>query len=145
MKAVRSVLLVHNQPDAFRGLEEMLHEQEIRTCHVHQCAEIGSMFREAGPVDLVMTDVTVADGTWKDVIRVVRKAAKDTPVVVMSQVVNMKLYLDTLDGGAADFIVPPMAPPDLAHVLTGAMHRTVPRRITRTPARPATNSRASRP
>jgi DNA-binding response OmpR family regulator len=126
MKTVRSVLLVHNEPDAFRGLEEMLHEQDIRTAQAHECAEARSMFRRIDPVDLVLTDVTLADGTWKDVIRLVRKTARNTPVIVMSRVVNMKLYLDTQDAGAADFIVPPMAPRDLAYALTTAMHRSAP-------------------
>lgn len=125
MKAVRSVLLVHNEPDAFRGLEEMLHEQEIRTSHAHQCAEARSLLKEAGPVDLVLTDVTLADGGWKDVIRLVKKAAKGTPVIVMSRVVSMKLYLDTQDAGAADFIVPPMAPRDLAYTLDTAVEKGV--------------------
>jgi DNA-binding NtrC family response regulator len=125
MKTVRSVLLVHNEPDAFRGLEQMLHEQDIRTAQAHQCAEARSMFRQASGIDLVLTDVALADGTWKDVIRLVRKTAKNTPVIVMSRVVNMKLYLDTQDAGAADFIVPPMASRDLAYALTTAMHRAV--------------------
>jgi DNA-binding NtrC family response regulator len=125
MKIVRSVLLVHNEPDAFRGLEEMLHEQEIRTSQAHQCAEARSLLKEAGPVDLVITDVTFADGTWKDIIRMVHKTAKETPVIVMSRVVSMKLYLDTQDAGAADFIVPPIAPRDLAYTLTTAMERMV--------------------
>lgn len=125
MKTVRSVLLVHNEPDAFRGLEEILHEQEIRTAQAHQCAEARSLLKEAGPVDLVLTDVTLADGTWKDIIEMVRRSAKDTPVVVMSRVVSMKLYLDTQDAGAADFIVPPIAPRDLAYTLTTAMERMV--------------------
>jgi DNA-binding NtrC family response regulator len=125
MKAVRSVLLVHNEPDAFRGLEEMLHEQQIRTSHAHECAEARSLLKEAVPVDLVLTDVTLADGGWKDVIRLVHKAAKGTPVIVMSRVVSMKLYLDTQEAGAADFIVPPMAPRDLAYTLNTAMDKTI--------------------
>lgn len=126
MKTVRSVLLVHNEPDTFRGLEEMLHEQEIRTCHAHHYAEARSILKDAGPIDLVLTDAMLPDGTWKDAIRLVRKMAKGTPVIVMSRVVNMQLYLDTQDGGAADFIVPPVAPRELAHVLAVAMNRTVP-------------------
>lgn len=125
MKTPRSVLLVHNETHAFHGLEETLREQEIRTAQAHQCAEIPSLLKEAGPIDLVLSDVLLPDGTWKDVIRIICKAAKDTPVIVMSRVVSMKLYLDTQDAGAADFIVPPMTPRDLAHVLTSAMHRKV--------------------
>ena len=145
MKAVRSVLLVHNEPDAFRGLEEMLQEQEIRTCRASRCAEARSMLRQASPVDLVLADVAVADGTWMDVIRLVRKAVKDIPVIVMSRVVDMKLYLDSQDGGAADFIVPPMTPGDLAYVLTVAANRTVAPGVTRPRARPRTDQRSQPP
>jgi DNA-binding NtrC family response regulator len=135
MKTVRSVLLVHNEPESFRGLEEMLHEQEIRTWRAHDCAEARTMLRDGGPVDLVLTDTALPDGTWKDAIRLVRKTSKDTPVIVMSRVVSMQLYLDTQDGGAADFIVPPMAPRDLAYTLSSAVHRAVAPATRRRPAR----------
>lgn len=123
MKIPRSVLLVHNEPDTFRGLEETLREQDIRTARAHDCAEALSLLKQVAPIDLVLTDVTLPDGTWKEIIGMVRKAAKQTPVIVMSRLVSMRLYLDTQDAGAADFIVPPMTPRDLAHVLTAAMHR----------------------
>jgi len=70
-----------------------------------------------------LTDVELADGTWKDVIQLVRRQAQNTPVIVMSRVVSMRLYLDTQDGGAADFIVPPMAARDLAYALMTAIQR----------------------
>jgi DNA-binding NtrC family response regulator len=124
MQSVRSVLLVHDEPDAFRGLEETLKLQDIRTNHARQCAEATKALKEPGGIDLVLTDVELADGTWKDVIRLVRRQAQNTPVIVMSRVVSMRLYLDTQDGGAADFIVPPMAARDLAYALTTAMQRT---------------------
>jgi DNA-binding NtrC family response regulator len=145
MKTVRSVLLVHNEPEAFRGLEEMLHELEIRTSHAHACAEARSMLKQTYPVDAVLTDVALPDGTWKGVIRSVRRMAKETPVIVMSRALNLKLYLDTQDAGAADFIVPPMAPHDLAYVLTSAMYRTVPSRNRRAAAKARDDQRSQPP
>jgi len=129
MKTVRSVLLVHNEADAFRGLEETLREQAIRTCHAHDCAEARALLKSNG-VDLVLTDAVLPGGTWKDAIGLVRQVARGTPVIVMSRVVNMQLYLDTQDGGADDFIVPPMAGRDLAYVLAVAMDRNRPPRPT---------------
>jgi len=110
MKIAHSVLLIHSEADAFRGLEQTLREQQIQTRHARHCAEARRMLRRSVPVDLILTDAVLADGTWKDVIRLVRELANGTPVVVMSRVVNTSLYLDTQDGGAADFMVPPMAP-----------------------------------
>jgi len=125
MKTVRSVLLVHNEADAFRGLEETLHEQEIRTFHAHDCAEARALLKDR-VVDLILTDAALPDGTWKDSISLVRNLAKGTPVIVLSRIVSMRLYLDTQDGGAADFIVPPISPRELAHVLAMAMDRPRP-------------------
>jgi len=125
MKIAHSVLLIHNETDAFRGLEETLREQKIRTCRAHRCTEARKMLRRSVPVDLVLTDAVLDDGTWKDVIRLVRELANGAPVIVMSRMVNMSLYLDTQDGGAADFMVPPMAPRDLAYIISGAMQRIV--------------------
>ncbi len=136
MDAVRCVLLVHNEADAFGGLEEMLRDQQVRTHHAHHCAEARCILSETRTLDVVLTAAKLADGTWEDVIRLVRKTARHLPVIVMSRVVSMRLYLDTQDGGAADFIAPPVQPRDLAHVLTSAVHRKVPRRSLRsTPER----------
>lgn len=136
--SARSVLLVHNEPDAFRELEAMLNGQGIRTCRARRFTEARRILKQPSAIDLVLTDVALADGTWKDVIRLVRKQAQNMPVIVMSRVVSMRLYLDTQDGGAADFIVPPMAPRDLDYALTAAMHRRIPAGIAGapTPARP---------
>jgi len=134
LQSVHSVLMVHNEPNAFRALEEMLNGQGIRTCRVRRCAGVRRALKQLHGFDLVLTDVAVADGTWKDVIRLVRERAKDTPVIVMSRVVSMRLYLDTQDGGAADFIVPPMAPRDLDYALTTAMCRRPPAGIAGAPA-----------
>lgn len=124
MKDVRSVLLVHNEPDAFRGLEKALHEQEIRIWRAHDCAEARSLLKGTG-VDLVLTDAVLPDGTWRDAIRLARK----TPVIVMSRIVSMRLYLDTQDGGAADFIVPPLTGRELGYVLQVAVDRGASSRI----------------
>jgi DNA-binding response OmpR family regulator len=135
-------LLVHDEAQAFGGLEETLHQQEIMTRHAHGCAQARSMLEESGPVDLVLTDVALPDGVWRDVIGLVREARKPTPVIVISRVVNMRLYLDTQDGGAADFIVPPIAARELAYVLTAALHRTPVALHASAPAPPAQRRQA---
>ncbi|HEV2425320.1 MAG TPA: response regulator [Terriglobia bacterium] len=141
MKAARSVLLVHDEPDAFRGLEEVLHGQDLHTRRARQCAEARTTLKESGPVDLVLTDVALPDGDWKHIIGMVRELADGTPVIVMSRVASMKLYLDTQDAGAADFIVPPMAPRDLAYTLTTAMHKKSAPRV----SSPTTSTRRETP
>ena len=126
MKTAYSVLLVHDEPEAFRPIERMLKDQEIRIHHARNYSEARRLLQEVEPVDLVMTDVAVPDGTWRDVIHLAQMQTRKLPVVVMSRVVNMRLYLDTQDGGAADFIVPPVESRGLTYTLTTAMHRMSP-------------------
>jgi DNA-binding NtrC family response regulator len=142
MKIVSSVLLVHNEPEAFRPIQEMLKDQEIWTHHARNDSEARRLLRELESVDLVLTDVAVADGTWRDVIRLAEKRGRKLPVIVISRVVNMRLYLDTQDCGAADFIVPPIGSRDLAYTLTTAMHRMSPDRCTPAPIRHEQNQPA---
>jgi DNA-binding NtrC family response regulator len=125
MALPHSLLLAHNEPEAFQGLEETLREQGIRIWRVHDCAEARRILERGEPVDLVLTDAALPDGTWRDAIRLVHEAAGAAPVIVMSRFVNLQLYLDTQDGGAADFIVPPISGRDLAYILAVAMSRTV--------------------
>jgi FixJ family two-component response regulator len=40
---------------------------------------------------------------------------------VVARLVDMKLYLDVLESGAYDFVVPPLTSAGLAHVVRGAM------------------------
>lgn len=124
MAALHSLLMVHNEPEAFRGLEEALNEQGIRVRRAHGCAEARGILKDGDPVDLVLTDASLPDGTWRDAIRIAREADCAAPVIVISRFVNMKLYLDTQDEGAADFIVPPISARDLAFVLAVAMSRS---------------------
>ena len=144
LQSVHSVLLVHDEPHAFRALEETLKDRGIDTRRARRCADVPRILRQPSAIDLVLTDALLDDGTWKDVIRLVRKRAQSTPVIVMSRVVSMRLYLDTQDGGAADFIVPPMAPRDLDYALTTAMHRRHPAGIAGAPA-PARPDQGSQP
>ena len=70
---------------------------------------------------MVLTDTSLTDGTWADVLDL----AGAVPVVVVSRLVDIDLYLKVLDTGAADFIVPPVSPDDLAFVIKTAVGRNL--------------------
>jgi FixJ family two-component response regulator len=48
-------------------------------------------------------------------------ALKPVKVIVVSRLIDMRLYVETMAGGAFDFIVPPMTSDELAHVLACAV------------------------
>jgi DNA-binding response OmpR family regulator len=123
MRIVRSVLLVHDEPDGFCGLESILDDQRVCTFRAHGQTEARNVLRDMEPIDLILTAAVLPDGTWRDTIHTVRCTAKCAPVIVVSRIMNVPLYLDTQDAGAVDFIVPPVTARDLAFVLRVALNR----------------------
>jgi DNA-binding NtrC family response regulator len=83
------------------------------------------VLREADPPHLVFTEALLPDGNWVDVIKLALEALKPVKVIVVSRLADIKLYVDTMVGGAFDFIVPPMTSDELAHVLACAMENVL--------------------
>ena len=117
-----TALLVHDQEEPFRALEQALLNQGVRTRHAHTCAEASTALRGLRSPRLVLTDAALADGTWADVLNLASWGA--VPVIVVSRLVDIDLYLRTLESGASDFIVPPLSPAELAHVVKTAIERS---------------------
>ena len=80
------------------------------------------------PPHLVFTDTTLADGTWADVTALAAKATMAVDVIVVSRLVDTRLYIETIETGAFDFIVPPLATTDLSYVVRCAADNVCERR-----------------
>src|SRR5271167_3964151 len=118
-----TALLVHNQEEPFEALEQGLVDIGIQTQHAGTCSEVSAALRAARPPGLVLTATTLADGTWADVLSLASMNQGGVPVIVVSRLVDIDLYLNTLESGASDFIVPPLSPADLAHVVKATIGR----------------------
>ena len=112
-----SVLLVHDPKEPFYALQQILLSQGIRTEHARTCSEAGVALRGPCSARVVLTDTSLTDGTWADVLDL----AGAVPVVVVSRLVDIDLYLNVLEKGAADFISPPVSSDDLAYVIKTAI------------------------
>ena len=114
-------LLVHDPGNSLDGLEQGLRNQGMETQKVHHCSEASLVLDGPREPELVFTGPTLADGTWADVLNLAHRNHRGIPVIVVSRVVDINLYLETMDGGACDFIVPPVSTADLAHVVKAAL------------------------
>ena len=115
------VLLVSHEEDPVRGVERSLLDQGMSTRRVRNCSEASAVLRGSAPPVLVLTDASLPDGTWADVLEAASTAPTTAPVIVVSRLVDIELYLDCLERGAYDFVVPPLRSADLAHIVGGAM------------------------
>lgn len=80
------------------------------------------------PPHLVVTSPKLPDGTWREVLSLARAASEAVSVVVASGVANTRLYIETMEAGAADFITSSLATEDLSYVLKNAADAAILRR-----------------
>ena len=121
MKEKISALLLHQSTESQRLLKQSLEGRSIKVNWLKTCGEALPVLREADPPHLVFTEALLPDGNWVDVIKLALEALKPVKVIVVSRLADIKLYVDTMVGGAFDFIVPPMTGDELAHVLSCAV------------------------
>ncbi len=121
MKEKISALLLHQSTESQRLLKQSLEGRSIKVNWLKTCKEALPLLREADPPHLVFTEALLPDGNWADVVKLALAALKPVKVIVVSRLVDIKLYVETIVGGAFDFIVPPMTSDELAHVLACAV------------------------
>lgn len=117
-------LLVHDEEGPWTELRTLLQRQGLETAQAQTYAEAEAALSCIQPPDLVFTDTAFKDGTWADIEGLAKNAARAAPVIVVSRFVDLPLYLDVLERGAADFIVPPFRDADIAYVTRGALLST---------------------
>jgi DNA-binding NtrC family response regulator len=114
-------LLVGEQRGCLPNLRQALDGLGIETQWVSSPFEITAQLRQPSPPQVIFTATELAVGGWVDVIEAARRFGNKTPVIVVSRFVDFTLYLDALEGGASDFIVPPFEARDLAYVVQSAL------------------------
>jgi DNA-binding NtrC family response regulator len=123
-----SAVLVHNQEEPFRGLKEALKGKPVKLRRATNCAQANRLLAGVNPPHLVFTEADLPDGTWADVLAIALKAKQPVNVIVVGRVVDTSFYIEVMQNGAFDFIVPPFVAGDLAHVIRCAVDHVVDRR-----------------
>ena len=121
MKEKISALLLHQSTESQRLLKQALEGRSIKVNWLRNYEEALPLLSEADPPHLVFTEASLPDGNWADVVKLALEALKPVKVIVVSRLIDVKLYVQTIVGGAFDFIVPPMTRDELAHVLACAV------------------------
>lgn len=102
-------------------LRKVLNEAGMHVRLAESCAEALQVMTSATPPSIVFCDALLPDGSWADILAFGDGAATKIPVIVVSRVVDVNLYINAIEQGAADFVVPPFYRQDLSHVLSCAM------------------------
>ncbi len=113
-------LLIHDQEQPLANLQLALEKQSVGTIRARSCAEALSILNEDNSPMVVFTDLTVSDGSWADALRLARQSKRPVDLVIVSQLVDVPLYIAAMESGAFDFMVPPFGEDDVAYVVRRA-------------------------
>jgi DNA-binding NtrC family response regulator len=121
-------LLVQARPHTLDMLRLGLEEQSLEISTASSCAEAVMTLWSDCPPHIVFTDIQLADGKWTDVLTLTSRASAPVNVIVVAPFADVKFYVQTIERGAFDFIVPPLSQPELEHVVRIAAENVLSRR-----------------
>jgi DNA-binding NtrC family response regulator len=121
-------LLAFSRPELLHELKIALGDFRIDSSTVRTCGEAALYLWRHEPPHLVFTDTELADGTWAHILHLAAKALVPLNVIVVSPVVDVELYVRTIELGAFDFLVPPFGRYALGHVVRTAAANVLRRR-----------------
>lgn len=128
MKERIRALLVQTKYDPLDVLRCTLEEESIDILIAGNRAEAEQALRTDPPPHMVFTDVHLRDGGWEDVLSLAMKASAPVNVIVVAPFVDVGFYVEVIQHGAFDFIVPPHAHAELLHVVRSATENALTRR-----------------
>lgn len=119
-ESLPSVMILFNEGEPTPDLRGALNSCPLQVKSLKSCREAAQKLSQQRMPVTIFTDISLPDGDWKQVLRIAQEAPVPVQVIVVSRIVDVHLYLDVLDAGAFDFIVPPFRAADLDYILVNA-------------------------
>ncbi len=120
MKERLRALLIQARHNPSSSVRLALEEQSVDIYMARTCAEAALSIIGDSPPALVFTEAQLADGDWTDIMMLATKASAPVSVVVVAPAEDLGLYVQAIEHGASDFIVPTLSDPELFHVVRNA-------------------------
>jgi DNA-binding NtrC family response regulator len=114
-------LVISSELQNRRALVDILNREDWDTICASTVNECQEAFAGRN-VTLVFCDRRRPDGTYRDVLRIIRSLNKNVPLVVTSRLADWDEYFDVLQHGAFDLIASPCQPHDAIWVTLRAQH-----------------------
>lgn len=118
-----NAVIVQDRQEIFSDLEQVLQSLGIQVVRSKNCREASLILKRRVDIDLVFSGAALPDGSWADVLEQTRRLGHFVPLIVVSPIADVGLYLDALGKGAFDFITPPILVSDLAHIIRSAIYK----------------------
>ena len=117
------VLFVSPYLQDARSLAQMLDDVSLPLVHASSLKDAASKL-EAGNFQVVLTEATLEDGTWLDVLRLARRT--NTELVVTDPWADARFWAEAINMGAYDVLAQPFFDTEVRRVLASASSRRPP-------------------
>jgi DNA-binding NtrC family response regulator len=120
------ILFLSGRPEDARQITLMVQPLHAFVEHVATVHHAQAKLRE-GEYDIVLTEATLPDGNWLDVLHLVRACPQELEVIVTDPQADSRLWSEALNRGAYDLIAQPFYEPEVQRILANACSRHVER------------------
>jgi DNA-binding NtrC family response regulator len=104
-EAPRTVIVVCAEP----GIEKEVVARAIKVRWVHSIKAAIALLDSAPGETVVITELALRDGNWRDLIEDVRRLGKPVPVALVSPTSTSELWWDALECGIEDILPAPLS------------------------------------
>ena len=117
------VLLIEDDKAVARGIDMMLQAEGFNV-YVTDLGEEGVDLGKIYDYDLILLDLNLPDMSGMDVLRTLRVARIDTPIMILSGNSEIETKVKTLGGGADDFMTKPFHREELVARIHAVVRRS---------------------
>ena len=116
-----AVLLVMHSSERRSEFLSKMENVPVQLLAAGNCRDARALLRDHGNVRVVVTDTTLTDGNWCDVLNHVTRQDSLANVVVTSEVGDERLWSEVLWRGAYDLLLEPFETREVQQVMEGAL------------------------
>ena len=117
------ILFLSGHPDDARRLSCMLQSLPLQVDHVETLQQARNQLQQ-DDYGVILTEASLSDGKWLDVIRLVREYPQEMEVIVTDPQADGRLWAEALNLGAYDLLAQPFYEPEVRRILSNACSRT---------------------
>ncbi|MCC7176088.1 MAG: hypothetical protein IT159_12915 [Bryobacterales bacterium] len=118
-----AVLFVSPSVEDARTLAPILEAMGLPFSHVTQLA-LAKDLLETGVFGAVLTEATLPDGTWRDMVGVTAQIKRKVTVVVTDLLADARFWVEALESGAYDLLPKPFSREEVQWVMANAVARS---------------------
>lgn len=112
------ILFLTSDPAETILLQEILRKHAVLT-YARNLFELKTLLKEGEP-DVLFCSWSFQSACWKDVVEEVQQCNPELPVIVLSRTANEREWIEVLEMGAFDLLIPPYREQSLLAVVEQA-------------------------